>query len=521
MNGGDLFATIEIGDCSATRRSNLPEENQMRHESKSLSGDVSRPVIFLRVAAVVLAAVCASGIRGSAAGDDVHVGKSQNIDLRFHTDYLVALNQPAEAPQAEAPAMNPLQQRALTARSTNRLKQLALAMHNYHDVNNHFPAAAPLGPDGKTPHSWRIELLPYLEQQALFDQYRMNEPWDSENNKKILERMPDVFRSPFNDARSKSSGYYVFVGPGTIFEDSKGVSIADITDGTSNTLMIVEAKRNTPWTKPEDIPFDPKKPSPAVGGFVKGQFTCALADGSVRSFSLDQVKNQLNWLISRNDGRVLGMNRAGVMQQRRNASRPPLGKGAQARNNLKQLALAMHNYHDAHRHFPPAVVMGPDGKTPHSWRVELLPFLEAANLYQQYDQNQPWDSENNKKVLAQMPPVFHSPYDDPKSTNSGYFVLVGPGTAFEGPEGVTMRDITDGTSNTLMIVENKRNIPWTKPEDISFDPEKPLPELGGFIEGGFNCALADGSARTLETNRVKDELKWLIMRNDGHPITER
>jgi hypothetical protein len=117
--------------------------------------------------------------------------------------------------------------------------------------------------------------------------------------------------------------------------------------------------------------------------------------------------------------------------------------------------------------------------------------------------------------------VFHSPYDDPKSADSGYYALVGPGTVFEGPEGVKISDITDGTGNTLMIVETKRNIPWTKPEDISFDPEKPLPELGGFIEGGFNCALADGSARTLETNRVKDELKWLIMRNDGHPTTER
>lgn len=213
------------------------------------------------------------------------------------------------------------------------------------------------------------------------------------------------------------------------------------------------------------------------------------------------------------------------VMQLRNASRPPLGKGAKARNNLKQLALAMHNYHDVkfdgRSSFPPAVVKRPDGKEPRSWRVELLPFLGANNLYQQYRKDEPWDSENNKKVLAQMPDVFRSPYDDAKSTNSGYFVLVGPGTAFEGPEGVTMSDITDGTSNTLMIVETKRNIPWTKPEDISFDPEKPLPELVGFIEGGFNCAFADGSVHSLETARVKDSLKWLIMRNDGHAISER
>jgi prepilin-type processing-associated H-X9-DG protein len=163
-------------------------------------------------------------------------------------------------------------------------------------------------------------------------------------------------------------------------------------------------------------------------------------------------------------------------------------------------------------------VMGPDGKTPHSWRVELLPLLDAKTLYDQYRFNEPWDSESNKKVLAQAPDVFRSPYDNPKSLNSGYFAFDGRGSVFEGPDGIKIREILDGTSNTLMIVEAKRNIPWTKPEDIPFDPEKAAPELGGFVEGRFNAAFADGSAHSLETARVKDDLMWLIMRNDGHVI---
>ena len=167
----------------------------------------------------------------------------------------------------------------------------------------------------------------------------------------------------------------------------------------------------------------------------------------------------------------------------------------------------MHIYHDIHGHFPPAAVMGPDGKTPHSWRVELLPLLDAKTLYDQYRFNEPWDSESNKKVLAQVPEVFRSPYDNSKSTNSGYYALVGPGTVFEGPDGVKIRDITDGTSNTVMIVEAKRNIPWTKPEDLSFDPDKPVPELGGFVEGRFSAGFADGSVQLIQTDIVKDELK--------------
>jgi beta-lactamase regulating signal transducer with metallopeptidase domain len=503
---------------------------EMLHRSKPLRGDVSRPVVFLSVAAVLLAAACAAGIRGSVAAEQIAAqqvaGTGSTGESGAFSGRELALNQAAEPPKADAPPMNPLRQQAFRVRTVNHLKQLALAMHNYHDKNGHFPPAAPMGPDGKTPHSWRIELLPFLNRQALYDQYRMDEPWDSENNKKVLEQMPEEFSSPFDNVNSKNSGYYVLVGPGTVFDGPKGIAIQDINDGTSNTLMIVEAKRDIPWTKPEDIPFDPKKPLPQLGGFVLGQFTGALADGSVRSYSIKKVKDVLRLLIIRDDMQVINFNdlgpdpnRAATMRERRNVPGRPVGNAARTRNNLKQLMLAMHNYHDTHGHFPPAVVMGPDGKTLHSWRIELLPFLDASDLFRQYEQNQPWDSETNKKVLGKMPEVFRSPYDDPKSTNSGYYGFVGVGTIFEGPDGVKIRDILDGTSTTIAIVESKRNIPWTKPEDIPFDPDKPLPDLGGFVEGGFNCALADGAARSMETARVKEELKWLIMRNDGHVIT--
>lgn len=117
--------------------------------------------------------------------------------------------------------------------------------------------------------------------------------------------MPDVFRSPHDDPKSTNSGYYVFVGPGTVFEGSGRVKINDITDGTSNTLMIIEAKQGIPWTKPEDIPFDARKPSPEFKPFVAGQAPFALADGSVRWLELKKYKDQLNSLIIRNDGKTI------------------------------------------------------------------------------------------------------------------------------------------------------------------------------------------------------------------------
>jgi hypothetical protein len=192
-------------------------------------------------------------------------------------------------------------------------------------------------------------------------------------------------------------------------------------------------------------------------------------------------------------------------------------KERDSQNRLKQLVLAMHNYHDLHGHFPPAVVIGPDGKTPHSWRVELLPFLDEKRLYDEYRLNEPWDSPHNKVILRNMPNCFRSPFADEKSTNSGYFALVGKGTMFEGKDGIKIQDTTDGTSNTLMIVEGKRDISWTKPADIPFDPDKPVPQFGGFVKGHFTAACADGSCHIFHFDDFKgEELKWAVMRNDGH-----
>jgi beta-lactamase regulating signal transducer with metallopeptidase domain len=213
---------------------------------------------------------------------------------------------------------------------------------------------------------------------------------------------------------------------------------------------------------------------------------------------------------------------------------------AQSQNNMKQLMLAMHNYASVNNKFPPPVTMGRDGKGkfPHSWRIDVLPYIEQDALYRQYHFDEPWDSEANKKVLEQMPAVFRHPQDDPKSTNSSYYVLVpeklleeksAPGggafapeggfpTAFSNKNGMSFAHITDGTSNTLAIGEAKRDIPWTKPEDILFDPAKDPPKLGGYTKEGFHAAFCDGSVRFISNSIDPKILKLLIMPGDGTPI---
>ena len=112
-----------------------------------------------------------------------------------------------------------------------------------------------------------------------------------------------------------------------------------------------------------------------------------------------------------------------------------------------------------------------------------------------------------------MPAIFRSPFDDVSATNTSYFVLAGPGTVFDGETGTRMKQIADGTSRTILLVEAKRPVPWTKPEDIAYAADKPLPKLGGWVPGEFLVAIADGSVRPVAANVDEKLLRaWITLR---------
>jgi prepilin-type processing-associated H-X9-DG protein len=191
-------------------------------------------------------------------------------------------------------------------------------------------------------------------------------------------------------------------------------------------------------------------------------------------------------------------------------------------NNLKQIELALFNYESTYGFFPPTVLYGPDGKTTYSWRVAILPFLENADLYNQYKFDEPWDGPNNSKLIARMPAVFNCPDDDEglASHFSSYFAPKGPDTLLsDRKEGTRIAEITDGTSNTIMIVEAKRPIPWTKPEDVIFADGMPKDAIGGLHPGGFNVGMGDGSVRFLRDTVNKVVLQALFSRSSGEVIS--
>jgi hypothetical protein len=164
-------------------------------------------------------------------------------------------------------------------------------------------------PSGKAPN-WSLAILPFLEQQALYNQFKLNEPWDSEHNKKLIPLMPKVYAPPGVDTNGYTY-YRSFSGPDTVMPPVqratpgavvKGVSPQHISDGTSNTLLVAEAAEPVIWTKPEELPFAPGKPPKLGSGVFSNGFCAITCDGAPRFIPSSIDAKTLSNAIQTNDG---------------------------------------------------------------------------------------------------------------------------------------------------------------------------------------------------------------------------
>ena len=229
---------------------------------------------------------------------------------------------------------------------------------------------------------------------------------------------------------------------------------------------------------------------------------------------------------------------------------------AQQLNNLKQLMLALHNYHDTHNYFPPQAIRSKDGKPLLSWRVAILPFIEQESLYKEFHLDEPWDSEHNKKLIPRLPPTLASPLLPARHRELGLTTYLAPLSkkppavfvapkpiapdaeakgertrdeeskdpqmVFDVPRGTRMRLITDGTSNTIAVLDVNPDaaVVWTKPADLVIDPKDPLDALRGLPGDSFAAAMCDGSVRRIKTSIDIKTLMRLFLMDDGEPLGE-
>ena len=182
------------------------------------------------------------------------------------------------------PAVTQARSAARRMQSQNNLRQLSLGMMSYHDIHSHFPDLASLNSEsGKQLLSWRVHVLPFVDEVELYEQFKLDEPWNSPHNKALIPKMPEAFKSPTGDLEAGHTSYLAISGPGTVFENGKGKSLREITDGASNTLLLVEADADKAvvWTRPADFTMNPDSPTDGLTATYEGGFQGASCDGGV------------------------------------------------------------------------------------------------------------------------------------------------------------------------------------------------------------------------------------------------
>ncbi len=452
--------------------------------------------------------------------------------------------------------------------SEKNLKQLMLAMHNYLDARKSFPPAYNTKPggDGTPLLSWRVQLLPYLDEVALYRQFKFDEPWDSENNKQLIEKMPAVFKAPRSKAAADFKTVYLTPrGKDTVFPGDKPIRLKDIPDGTSRTICILEAadEKAVVWTKPDDDELDGDNPAAGLIGLHADGFLSAFCDGAVHFIPKTINKETLRLLFSRNDGHAVQpvdygaaadapvappvaaaaavqvqamLDRAAPVVPLPGIVVPPAPvfraaipiqaiRAANAQpqaavHQLQLISVAMLKFEESSLTLPAAYAADPQGKPLLSWRVALLPFLGQAELASQFHFDEPWDSENNKKLIEKMPAVYKVTGSKAAAEFKTPFLTVRhEHSPFPGRKATPLASIIDGTAKTILVVEasDDKAVIWTKPDDFEPDAKNPISGLVGLVNGAFLASFCDGHVQVIPESVDVNDLNALFTRDGNEP----
>lgn len=221
------------------------------------------------------------------------------------------------APEQQADAFSPSY---LFEVSAQRMRQIGLAMHNYHDTYGSLPTVASHNDQGQQLLSWRVHLLPFLGQDALYKKFHLDEPWSSPHNRKLIQEIPDVYAIPGEKKQEGRTTYQVVVGENTLFTgDEKGIKMRDVRDGLSNTVLFVDTmvKEAKIWTQPEDVKANDTRTANMILSKYDQRTLIAMADGSVRFITDDIQYKQIASAMTRSGGEDL-RNFGTTTTQRRN-----------------------------------------------------------------------------------------------------------------------------------------------------------------------------------------------------------
>lgn len=206
-------------------------------------------------------------------------------------------------------------------RSAVGLRNVGQALLNYYQFKGRLPPAVATAPDGAPLYSWRVLLLPFLEEEPVYQEFHLGEPWDSPHNRALLSKVRCYEPMMGGHDAPGLTRYQVLIGPGTAFE-RPGLTWDDFPDGRAATLLVVEAAQPVPWSQPIDLPYDPAAPLPLLFcpfakpkyflGYETGRtpgFNAFFADGTARFLPASTDEKTLRALATRNGGEPVDLSK--------------------------------------------------------------------------------------------------------------------------------------------------------------------------------------------------------------------
>lgn len=472
--------------------------------------------------------------------------RSSSSSMIAESGGVSSINQAVET--KTAPAAKPIKysppKEDLDAIST-KLRKIGLAFLNYESAYKRFP------PPEKSELSWRVHLLPFLDQQNLYSKFHLDEPWNSPHNRSLIDYMPDIYR--IEGSKGGATRIQTPVGEKMAFKSMKRTRLSDMTDGAANTIIaiVVGKDKETLWTKPDELDFAPENPFESLGSLPDRYISVVAGEGKPAVLPPDISAEELYSLLTPAGGEITDLERfsARFAEFKANgykgatgsplASKIAAAKSQEAKSGpetaeirdrrkkqLREIGLAQLNYESAYKVLPinPTSPSLDSSKRPMlSWRVHILPYLDQRVLYEKFKLNEPWDSPNNIQLLDMMPEIFRDPRDPIGSSKTRLVRIVGQGTPFsETGGGPKFRDFTDGLSNTILTIcaGADKSVPWTKPDDLPFDPTAPVACIGQMDSPIIHTVFADCSVVSFDTQIQADVFKAHVTSKGGEVITQ-
>lgn len=208
---------------------------------------------------------------------------------------------------------------------------------------------------------------------------------------------------------------------------------------------------------------------------------------------------------------------------------PPVTRGreaarrSQCKNNLKQIGLALHNYHDKYQEFPPAYTVDERGKPLHSWRTLILPFIDQQMLYERIDLSKPWNDPANAEAFKTVVSVYQCPSVKPEPGMTTYLAVTGDNTGLRPVRSLKLEEVTDG-DNTLAVVDisAKHAVHWMSPHDADLALLLGLSAEKDSLQhtGGYHVLLLDGTVRFFSIDIQESILRALVSATGNEEVGE-